>query len=219
MSIDTGLALFGAVTGTIGAASGYYAFILSGYRIKSQIGIGVRTFGGLVKLNEKWRGGFGLDNAFVPNGEVLYVQVWNKGRMPVNIERLSIYQRKDGHRRWSEKRSSSLLVFHPPIENTVMPHRIDYGSSVTWLYPFHEVLALSKLDLQNRRWDIRVEIELGDETKKRSRNWISSARLDDFAKRWTDHQSKIAQVPSDLDFTNSMNPLLGGVEDNGGNVS
>jgi hypothetical protein len=189
--MDSALAIFGAVMGAIGAASGYYAFILSGYRIKSHIGIGIHTFrGAIIKINDQWKGGLGYNIPFVPGSEVLYIQVWNKGRMPVNIDRLTIYQRKNGFFRGTEETGLSLVISESPVESSNMPHRIDFGSSAMWLYPLNDIMALSRLDLEGRRWGIRVRLELGDEKVKKSRNWLFPSKLDEFKKEWTEYVVK-----------------------------
>jgi len=207
LSLDTWLALFGAVSGAIGAASGYYAFVLSGYRLRCQIGIAIHTFeGAIVKIDKRWKGGFGYNIPFVPGSEQLYIQVWNKGRMPVNIDRLTIYQRKKGHFSWLEVKSMSLYVSQSPIESSGMPHRIDFGSSAMWLHPFQDISALSKLDLNDKRWDIRVQLELGDERKKKSRNWLSISRIDDFNTQWAEYVRKTSPIFGDAGFANPANP-------------
>lgn len=206
MSLDTTLALFGAVTGAVGAVSGFYAFILSGYRIKCQIGIGIHTSsGGLVKIDERWKGGFGYNIAFVPQSEVLYIQVWNKGRLPVNIDRLTIYQRNTLRRKGFELKGMSMPLNQSPVESLIMPHRIDFGSSAMWLHQFQDITALSKLDLQDRRWGIRVELELGDEKKKRSRNWLTFSRIDDFNIQWAEYVRKTSPIFGDESLTDAPN--------------
>ena len=51
-------------------------------------------------------------------------------------------------------------------------------------------MALSRLDLEGRRWGIRVKLELGDEKVKKSRNWLFPSKLDNFKKEWKEYVVK-----------------------------
>jgi len=184
------LALFGAITGGIGAASGYYSFLLSGHRIKCQIGFGLRTMnGGLIKFNQHWNGGFGHGVPYIPGSDFIYIQVWNKGRMHVDIEQIQIYQKKLSMLFWMNDQKISLILNDPPIQGNRLPHRIEPGSSATFIHPLIDVIALSKLDLKGKKWDISSKVELGDEKSVESRNRIRALDFEIFERKWKSYLS------------------------------
>lgn len=194
MTWSSWVAIFGAMTGAIGAASGYYSHVLSGYRVKAQIGIAIQVQGGIVKISKSWQGGFG-DAPYQVGSEALYIQVWNHGRMPIDVERLSVmnykYRGKRGER-------FSFMQFGGPMGDTKMPHRLAFGSSSTWLIPLQDIIALSKLSLNEppSRYPVRVILEMGDNRTVKSKNWLTPGYLDSFVEKWNAHKLTLTNQPA-----------------------
>ena len=188
MAWNSWLSLFGAVSGGIGAVSGYYSFVLSGHRVKCEIGLALRTTGGYVQIDESWTGGFGLGMDYLPNSESMFVQVWNSGRMPIDVKRLVIknYRRKGEH-----SEPMGYQGFYAPLEGGHLPHRLEFGSSCSFLIPLDEVNALSKLTIQNKKpRRIYLDIQLGDMDTIHSKNHLTPEQLETFMKQWTEYQQR-----------------------------
>lgn len=183
------LSIIGAITGTLGAISGYYSHVASGYRVRAEIGYALEVPGGIVKIDHsKWKGGFGLGIEYKPGSEKLFVQVWNRGRMPVDVDRLEIITRPT---RFRKKGRLGLPKHDPPSGVGRLPHRLDYGSSDIWLFPLTDAVSLSKVALlvePKRRGTIQVELSMGDNRTVRSRNSLAPEELDLFMVKWTEYQ-------------------------------
>lgn len=190
MSVDTGLAVFGAVTGAIGAASGYYSHVLSGYRVSARIGIAIGVPGGIIKLDETWKGGFGYGVNYIPGSEQIFLEAWNRGRMPIDVNGINVFTRplRDG-----TTGRIGIHKFTSPAGFQKMPHRLDYGSSSLWQYPFSEAMGLSKSALiipPKRRGDIQAELMMGDGKIIKAKNSLSHEWLDLFVEKWTSYQNE-----------------------------
>lgn len=189
MTWSSWVAIFGAITGAIGAASGYYSHVLSGYRVKAKIGIAIQVPGGIIKIADNWKGGFGAGVDYRAGSEALYVQVWNHGRMPIDVDRVSVMNHVYRGSRNGEK--FSFVQFGGPMGDAKMPHRLTFGSSSTWLIPLMDIVALSKLSIKKPpvRYPVRVKLDMGDDRVVKSKNWLTPQQLDDFMSRWTAYQA------------------------------
>jgi len=180
------LAIIGTITGTLGAASGVYTFVLSGYRIKAVIGFALETPTHFITMDDRAWDGFVTDYQVGP--EKLYVKVSNKGRMPIDVEGLAIITRPN---RFMKKGKMGLRKDGPPMDVSRMPHRLEYGSSCTWFFPLHEAVRHSQWAIfapPKRRGIIQVELLMGDDRIVTSKNSLSLKKLDSFMEKWTAYQ-------------------------------
>jgi hypothetical protein len=188
--IDLGLSVFGAMSGAVGAASGYYSHVLSGYRVSARIGIAIGVPGSIIKIDEKWKGSFGTGINYIHDSEQIFVEAWNRGRMPINVNSINLFTRPlmDG-----KTGRVGMPKFDSPSGFSSMPHRLEFGSSSLWLYPFHDAMGLSRaaeVIKPKKRGNIQAELMMGDAKIRLTKNWLSHEWLDSFAEKWATYQKE-----------------------------
>lgn len=186
-----GLGIIGTVIGAVGAVSGFYAFILSGYRVKINLLFAIPTKdGGHIEFDPDWSGEFAEYADFILDSSFLQILVIarNSGRSKIEVRQLLIQNYRKKAKKQDEKGGHSFfLSLRPPLEAKAMPHLLDFGTSCSWLIPYEDIRILTMDTVQGEvvRNSIFAEIRLADGRSAYSkRRGLSPKQIDSFQEKW-----------------------------------
>ena len=189
------LSVFGAITGALGAASGYYSFILSGYRVKIHLAFAIPTnAGSYIELPPDWSGDFAEYSELILDGSFLqiFVIARNSGRSKIDVRQLVIQNYRKKAKKKDEKGGHSFfLSLRAPLEGKAMPHLLDFGTSCSWPIPLEDIKILTTDTFQGEviRNSIFAEIRLADGKSAYSkREGLTPKQIDAIREKWKRYQ-------------------------------
>lgn len=205
MSLELVLSIAGLVFGALGAASGYYTFVLSGHRVKVKVGIAVMQPGGFVQIDRKWRGGFG-NIEVQPNQLQFCVRVLNRGRTAAQVEKVALGIKKH---HWNRRTNTRIHYLQAPIgKDGHAPHKVDAGLAAVWLInPSQSTLIAdepSLLGLSQRRRSLFAEVTLADDLVRVSRKSLTPGFRDRFARELIAHNASMSLVDETIEMSTNV---------------
>lgn len=187
------LGIIGAVTGVLGVASGFYSFILSGYRVKIYLGFAIlRNDGDHIEFGSNWNGDLGEFDSLILNNRSLQIliQARNSGRSKIVVKQLFT----QNYRKKAKNEEHKYFTFvGPPIEGKTISHLLDFGASCSWLVPLEDIKILSSNTIQGKvvRNPIFAEIHLADGNKVFSkRKGITPEQVDVIEAKWEKYRNE-----------------------------